>query len=44
MVTAVWESAELLDEFGKTLIPVLQNAGMTPVERKVYPVHNIIKG
>ena len=44
IVTDVWESAELLDEFGKTLFPILENAGVEPVEPKVYPVHNYIKG
>ena len=44
VVTDVWESAELLAEFGKTLIPILNKAGVTPVEPKVYPVHNVIKG
>lgn len=43
VVTDVWESAELLDEFSKTLIPILKNAGVTPVEPNVYPVHNIIE-
>jgi hypothetical protein len=42
IVTDVWESPELLEEFGKTLIPVLTKAGVTPVEPKVYPVLNII--
>ena len=44
IVTDVWESAELLDEFSKTLVPILENAGVTPVEPKVYPVHNVIEG
>jgi hypothetical protein len=44
MVTDVWESAELLDKFGKTLIPVLSNAGVEPVQPKVYPVQNYILG
>jgi hypothetical protein len=44
IVTDVWESAELLAEFGKTLIPCLNKVGVTPVEPKVYPVHNIIQG
>ena len=44
IVTDIWESAELLDEFGKTLIPVLNKAGVTPVEPKVYPVLNVIEG
>ncbi len=44
IVTDIWESAELLEEFGKTLIPVLNKAGVTPVEPKVYPVLNVIEG
>ena len=44
IVTDIWETAALLEEFGKTLIPVLQKAGVTPVEPKVYPVHNVIEG
>ena len=44
IVTDIWESAALLEGFGKTLIPVLNKAGVTPVEPKVYPVHNVIEG
>jgi hypothetical protein len=44
VVTDVWESAELLDEFGKTLVPILNNAGVTPVKPEVHPVHNVIEG
>ena len=44
IVTDIWESAELLEEFGKILIPVLQKVGVTPVEQQVYPVLNIIEG
>ena len=44
IVTDIWESAELLDEFGKTLIPTLNKVGVTPVQPKVYPVLNVIKG
>ena len=44
VVTDIWESAALLEEFGKTLIPVLNKAGVTPVEPKVYPVLNVIEG
>lgn len=43
-VIDVWESAELLDRFAKTLIPILQKNGVTPAQPQVYPVHNIIKG
>jgi hypothetical protein len=44
MVTDVWTSAELLAESGKTLIPVLKSAGVTPVEPNLHPVHNVIEG
>ena len=44
IVTDIWESAALLDEFGKTLIPVLNKAGVTPVQPAVYPVLNVIEG
>jgi len=44
IVTDIWESAELLDEFGKTLIPVLTKVGVTPVEPVVFPVINVIEG
>ncbi len=44
VVTDIWESKALLEEFGKTLIPVLHKAGVTPVEPKVFPVQNIIEG
>jgi hypothetical protein len=44
IVTDAWESAELLAEFGKALIPALQKVGVTPVEPAVYPIHNIIEG
>ena len=44
IVTDAWESADLLAEFGKALIPALQKVGVTPVEPTVYPIHNIIEG
>ena len=44
VVTDVWESAELLAEFGKTLIPIHTKAGVTPAEPQVHPVHNTIAG
>ncbi len=44
IVTDIWESPELLEEFGKTLVPVLNKAGVKPVEPKVYPVLNVIEG
>jgi hypothetical protein len=44
IVTDIWESAALLDEFGKTLIPTLNKVGVTPVQPEVHPVQNIIEG
>jgi hypothetical protein len=44
MVTDVWESPELLEAFGKTLVPVLNKAGVEPVPPIVHPVINIISG
>ena len=44
LVTDAWESAELLAEFGKALIPALHRVGVTPVEPTVYPIHGIIEG
>jgi hypothetical protein len=43
-VTDVWESPELLDEFGKTLMPALEKAGVQQVEPLVQSVHNVISG
>jgi len=43
LVTDVWESEETLDEFSKTLIPILIKNGVTPVQPTFLPVYNIIK-
>ena len=44
IVVDVWDSAESLAAFGETMIPTLQEAGVSPVEPDVYPVHNVIAG
>ena len=44
VVTDVWDSAEKLEAFGQVLIPTLQDAGVTPVQPEVTPVHGIILG
>ncbi len=44
IVTDIWESPALLEEFGKTLIPVLNKVGVTPVDPEVSPVLNVIEG
>ena len=40
----VWESEELFQAFGATLMPVLTDLGVDPGEPQVSPVHNIIEG
>lgn len=44
IVTDIWESPELLEKFGATLVPVLTEAGVTPVEPEVTQVLNVIEG
>lgn len=44
LVVDVWESGELLDQFAQTLIPVMQQAGVTPPQPQVYPLHNVVTG
>jgi len=44
IINDVWESAELLEKFSKTLIPILIDSGVEPVEPKIYQVHNTIQG
>lgn len=44
LVVDVWESGEQLDQFAQTLIPVMQEAGMTPPQSQIYPLHNLIMG
>ena len=38
----VWESAEALQQFAGTLIPMLQQVGVTPSSPKIYPVYNMM--
>jgi hypothetical protein len=42
-VMDVWDRKESFDEFGKTLMPVLNEVGVDPGEPKVEVVHNIIE-
>lgn len=43
-VLDVWASQETFDEFGKTLMPILQELGIDPGEPEISEVHNIIMG
>jgi hypothetical protein len=40
----VWESKEQFEEFGKTLMPILQEEGIDPGQPDVSPMHNVITG
>jgi hypothetical protein len=42
LVTDVWESEDKLNEFSKTLIPILKKNGVTPAKQTFLSVHNII--
>jgi hypothetical protein len=43
-VSQVWDTQEQLDAFGRQLMPILADVGVTPGEPEVVAVHNIIKG
>ena len=43
MVYDVWESQELFDQFGATLMPILQELAIDPGQPDVMPLHNIIQ-
>jgi hypothetical protein len=43
-VTDVWDSMENFEAFGKTLMPLLQQAGIDPGQPVINSVHNYIKG
>lgn len=43
-VVDVWESSESFDEFGKTLMPILQDLGIDPGTPEISEAHNIIPG
>ncbi|GIV32798.1 MAG: hypothetical protein KatS3mg031_0333 [Chitinophagales bacterium] len=40
LVIDIWDSAETLNEFAKTLIPILIKNGVTPPQPTVLPVYN----
>ncbi len=44
IIVDVWESQEAFDEFGKTLMPILQEVGIDPGQPYVEPIHNVIEG
>ncbi len=40
----IWESQQLFDKFGETLMPILQQVGLDPGQPTVEPVHKLIPG
>ncbi len=43
-VSEIWDSMENFEEFGKTLMPIMQDVGVDPGQPEIVEVHNIIKG
>jgi hypothetical protein len=43
MVYDVWDSVEAFEEFGATLMPILEELGINPGEPDVMPVYDLIQ-
>jgi hypothetical protein len=43
-VTDVWESEEAFNEFGKTLLPILEKHDVPRVKPGIMPVYNVYDG
>ncbi len=43
LVVDIWDSEERLNQFAQTLMPLIQQAGVT-IAPQVYPLHNAIAG
>jgi hypothetical protein len=43
-VTDVWESGEAFEQFGQTLMPILQQVGVEMGQPMISPTHSIIQG
>ena len=44
MVVDVWESAEAFQEFGKTLMPIIEKTGVQVPEPMVLPAYYVYQG
>jgi hypothetical protein len=40
----IWESQQAFDNFGATLMPILQEVGVDPGQPMIEPVHSVIPG
>jgi hypothetical protein len=43
MVFDVWDSMESFNQFGETLLPILQDLGIDVGQPDIMPVHNIVQ-
>lgn len=44
LVSDIWDNLEDFQEFGKTLVPIMQAMGTDPGQPVILPVHNTIVG
>lgn len=44
LVVDIWESSEHFNEFGKTLIPIMEKNGVPPMDPMVTPLHFVYNG
>ncbi|MFI6566112.1 hypothetical protein [Streptomyces sp. NPDC050534] len=42
LVVDVWESEEAFQQFGETIIPILQELGVSDAQPKIYPVFSMV--
>ncbi|MEV0982531.1 hypothetical protein [Streptomyces sp. NPDC049915] len=42
LVVDVWESEEAFQQFGETIVPILQELGFPEAQPKIYPVFNVV--
>jgi hypothetical protein len=42
-VSDIWDSMENFEEFGKTLMPIMQDVGVDAGQPEFFEIHNIIK-
>ena len=42
MVVDIWESQQAFEEFGKTLIPIIQKTGINVPQPQIVPAHYVL--
>ncbi len=43
-VVDVWDSQTEFEAFAQTLLPIMQEVGIPPIQPEVFPVHTIVVG